>query len=137
MPKNLIELKIITEFQVLESWEDKYQYLIELGQKLKKPSPILKNPLNLVQGCSSKTWIKVEKTGNKLKIDAFSESSIVNGLLFILIKILSKKTCDEIKTYKPQFISKIGFDKHLSLNRLTGFDQIINTIHQFCRSFDL
>src|SRR5581483_2179224 len=108
------ENEIVEEFSLFDSWDDKYEYIIDMGKKL----PILddKHKLdeNKVRGCQSTVWLVADYENGKLFFKADSDAIIVKGLISMLIRVLSGHTLDEIIQANLGFIQKIGMTTHLA-----------------------
>lgn len=128
---------IIKKFTHLNTWDEKYKYLIFLGNKLPILKKEKKNKTNLVLGCQSRIWINIciDKVTNKLIIEGDSESLIPKGILYIIIKKYSNKNILQIINYKNSFIKKIGFKEFLSSIRTNGINLIINKIKLFALTY--
>lgn len=123
-----IEKKIIKEFNFLENWEEKYEYIIELGKKLPKMSKKEKSKNKLIKECQSKMWVNTVLKNKKIIIKADSDAILPKGLIAILIKIYSNRKPIEIINSKACFIKKIGFKEFLSPLRSNGLISILKKI---------
>src|SRR5579864_3582903 len=90
------EQEIVSEFALFDSWDDKYEYIIDLGKKLPVLDPKSKTDENRVRGCQSSVWLVADYKNGKLFYHADSDALIVKGLISMLIRVLSGKTPDEI-----------------------------------------
>ncbi|HEY4198848.1 MAG TPA: SufE family protein, partial [Mucilaginibacter sp.] len=101
------EQEIISEFALFDSWDDKYEYIIDLGKKL--PALDLKYKINdnRVRGCQSSVWLVADSKNGKLYFQADSDAVIVKGLISMLIRVLNGRTPDEILEAKMDFIREI------------------------------
>jgi len=125
-----IELEEIYEnFEILEDWEQKYLYIIDLGAMIPELDVIYKVPNNLVEGCTSKVWLqRIEKNGLNYFI-AESESQIVKGLVALVLIIFNNKTAEEIKEIDAESIfAKINLESNLSGNRANGLRAMVERI---------
>ena len=122
--------ELIDDFSFFENWEDKYQYLIDLGRKLPKmPEEYLRDEFKL-KGCQSQVWFVGEANENRLIFRASSDAAIVSGLIAILLRIYSNRTPTEIMSVKPSFIADIGLEEHLSPTRKNGLGAMLQSIKQ-------
>ncbi len=124
--------RIIQTFELLESWEDRYGYIIELGRKLPPLGPDAKIAENRVHGCVSQVWLTCQACPLKpacLNFEADSDALIVRGLIAIVLAIYDGKELDEIVELdsKPIF-AKLGLDSHLSPSRANGFAAMVKRI---------
>ena len=125
-----IELEEIYEnFEILEDWEQKYLYIIDLGTMIPEFEAIYKVPNNLVQGCTSKVWLqRIEKNGLNYYL-AESESQIVKGLVALVLIICNNKSAEEIKEIDAESIfAKINLESNLSGNRANGLRAMVERI---------
>src|SRR6478752_192065 len=98
------ETEIAEEFGLFDSWDDKYEYIIDLGKKLAPLDPSYKTDENRVRGCQSSVWLIATLENGKLVYQADSDAMIVKGLISMLIRVLSGRTPDEILAAKLDFI---------------------------------
>lgn len=121
--------KLIAEFKVFDSWEDRYKKLIELGKKLEALPEELKIEANTVKGCQSQVWIISSQTPDGfVKFQGDSDALIVKGLVALVLGIYSGGTPKEILSTKPDFIKELGFETHLSPSRTNGLFSMIKKI---------
>lgn len=126
--------EILDNMEFLENWEDKYKYIIELGQSINNFDDALKNNSTKVNGCLSQVWLysKINQNKNGEKVLNFvgdSDAFIVKGLIAILIAIYSEKKPSEILDIKHEDIfTKFGLQNHLSPQRSNGLLSMIQRI---------
>lgn len=126
--------EILDNMEFLENWEDKYKYIIELGQSINNFDDALKNNSTKVNGCLSQVWLysKINQNKNGEKVLNFvgdSDAFIVKGLIAILIAIYSEKKPSEILEIKHEDIfTKFGLQNHLSPQRSNGLLSMIQKI---------
>lgn len=130
-----IENEIVNEFSFFEDWTDKYQYLIELGQKLNGFPKDKMTDEYKIKGCMSSLWIVPEMKDGKVYFVSDSDSTIVKGLIALLIRVLSDQTPDEIINAKLGFIDKIGLKKHLAQQRTNGLAAMIKQIKLYALAY--
>lgn len=129
-----LQQQIIDDFSALQDWEHKYQYLIEKGQQLGKPSAKLKCEENRVKGCQSQVWMQAHSTNNNqpiITIEAYSDAAIVRGLIALLLDIYNGQSAQHILNAKLDFLVDIGLIQHLSANRKNGLSSMLKQIHYF------
>ena len=126
-----IQNEIIDEFDMFDDWEEKYQYMIDLGRSLPLIDPIYKIEENIIQGCQSKVWLKGTSSNNKLVFTADSDAIITKGIIAILIRVFSNQNSDAILTADMSFIDKIGLKDHLSATRANGLVSMIKQIKMY------
>ncbi len=115
-----IQEEIISDFSVMGSWEDKYEYIIQLGKELPLIAEEFKTPDNLIKGCQSRVWLHTELKDGKLFFSGDSDAVITKGLVSLMIYVLSGHTPQDIATADIYFIDAIGLSSHLSPTRSNG-----------------
>ena len=125
--------QLLENFAAFDDWEDRYQYLIELGKFMPPMDEADKIEKNKVHGCMSQVWMKASITKDGLfDFVADSDALIVNGLIAVLKIIYGGKTKEEIlKIDIGNIFEKLGLDRHLSLNRRNGFYAMVERIKFF------
>ncbi len=136
----MIELKeIIDNFEYLDDWEDRYKYIIELGNSLENFPEEFKNEKTKVSGCVSQVWISSEiitkKNEKKISFKGDSDAHIVKGLIAIVLSIYSNKTPQEILSLSSEeILKKLNLDDHLSPQRSNGLFSMLERIKNDARS---
>ena len=136
----MIELKeIIDNFEYLDDWEDRYKYIIELGNSLENFPEEYKNEKTKVSGCVSQVWISSEITTQrqikKISFKGDSDAHIVKGLITIVLSIYSNKTPQEILSLSgEEILKKLNLDDHLSPQRSNGLFSMLERIKNDARS---
>ena len=124
--------RVFRNFQLLDSWEERYKYIIQLGRKLPPLDKNFKTDANKVRGCASQVWMVSEKISDdplQVRFLAESDASIVSGLIAILLIVYSNKTPQEIITIDIKDIFKrLGLENHLSPTRTNGFYSMVEKI---------
>lgn len=124
--------EVIEEFDELQDWRDRCDYLIDLGFDLIPLPDEVKTEENRVHGCQSNVWLVAtfKKTDPPtLEFHANSDSIIVSGLIAILIALYSGKTPREIISIDPkQVFAKLGLERHLSSQRRNGLYGMVQRI---------
>lgn len=115
-----IQEEIISDFSVMGSWEDKYEYIIQLGKELPLIAEEFKTPDNLIKGCQSRVWLHTELKDGKLFFTGDSDAVITKGLVSLMILVLSGHTPQDIAAADIYFIDAIGLSSHLSPTRSNG-----------------
>lgn len=120
-----IEKEVIEDFELFESWEEKYQYIIELGQQLPELDTKYKIDENKIKGCQSSVWLNsYEKNGN-IFFEADSDSTFVKGEIALLIRVLSGQQPKEIINTELKFIDELGLRQHIAVTRANGLANMI------------
>ncbi|MBR1948772.1 MAG: SufE family protein [Alphaproteobacteria bacterium] len=125
--------ELTENFEFLDSWEDKYKYIIELGEKLEPLAEEYHTTDWLVRGCQSQVWLVPEKLPDgKIKFSGDSDAMIVKGLIAIVLMIYNNLTSDEIKKLAINDIfASIGLQEHLSPSRRNGLEAMIEKIKHY------
>ena len=124
------QFAIADEFAFFSDWTERYQYLIDLGRKLAPFPEALKTDEFKVHGCQSQVWLVPNGDAHRLDFQAISDSSIVTGLIALLLRVYSGRSAQEILATEPRFIEAIGLAKHLSPTRSNGLSAMLATIKQ-------
>ncbi|NRA86215.1 MAG: SufE family protein [Rhizobiales bacterium] len=121
---------ISDDFSYLDGWEDKYRYVIELGQGLAPLDAVYKVDAYKVKGCASQVWLKISvDSQNIMTIVGDSDAHIVKGLVAILILYYSGNHKDEIKKNSAtKLIEHIGLADQLTPQRAGGLSAMIKRI---------
>ena len=130
-----IQNEIVEEFDVFDTWMDKYEYLIELGKSVPKINEENKKEENIIKGCQSKVWLHAEKQDGLVRFYADSDAIITKGIISLLIRIFSNQKPEYIINANTDFIDKIGLRQHLSPNRANGLNNMIKKIKFYAIAF--
>ena len=90
------ENEIVEEFSLFDSWDEKYEYIIDLGKRLPSLDDQYKKDENRVRGCQSTVWLTADYENGKIFYKADSDAVIVKGLISMLIRVLSGQEPDKI-----------------------------------------
>lgn len=131
------EKEIVEEFSLFDSWEDKYEYIIDLGKKLPELEAVHKTDDNKVRGCQSTVWLVADYKDGRIFFKAESDAVIVKGLISMLIRVLSGHTPDEILTAKLDFIQQIGMTTHLAQTRSNGLLSMVKQMKNYAIAYKL
>ncbi len=128
-----MDINELTEnFELLEDWEDKYRYIIELGEQMPPLPEDLKTEEWKVRGCQSQVWLIPEKKDGKLFFKGDSDAAIVKGIIAIVLSIYSGKSAQEIKAADVSGIfSGLGLHEHLSPSRRNGLGAMAEKIRHY------
>jgi len=130
-----IEKEIIEDFALFDSWEDKYEYIIDLGKKLSPLEDQFKVEENIIKGCQSTVWLTASYENGLISFKADSDAVIVKGLISMLIKVLSNHSPQEILEAKMDFIGEIGMMTHLAQTRSNGLLAMIKQMKNYALAF--
>lgn len=128
--------EIIENFELLDEWDDRYRYLIELGRALPPLPESARTAANKVQGCASQVWLatSIKPNGSGGPVLAFegdSDAHIVRGLIAVLFALYSGKNAKEILSADAiALFEKLGLREHLTPQRSNGFRSMVERIRR-------
>lgn len=130
-----IQEEIIEEFAMFEDWEERYQYMIDLGKDLPLIADKFKTEDNIIKGCQSKVWVHAEMNDEKVEFTADSDAIITKGIIAILIRSFSNQHPEAIINADTEFIDKIGLKEHLSPTRANGLVSMIKQLKMYAIAY--
>lgn len=116
--------QIKEDFSYFDNWEDKYQYLIDLGKKLPKLEDKFKNEDFRVQGCTSNLWVIPQLSEDKLTFIGASDSVIVQGLFYLVQYVYNNERPQTILDQPLDFFDEMGLSSHLGPSRSNGLNSL-------------
>ena len=126
---------IRSDFEFLDSWEDRYRFVMELGRALPPLDGALQTEANMVRGCASQVWLVSRVAGKTpagvsiLHFDGDSDAHLVRGLVAILFELVQDKPADEIlATDANAAFVELGLGEHLTPQRSNGFASMVARI---------
>ena len=129
--------ELIDDFAFLSDWEQKYEYIIDLGKELKGLPEEKKKEDILIKGCQSQVWLDAELRGGKIFFLADSDGILPKGIISLLVGVYSGHTAEEILAADFDFISKIGLQEFLSPSRANGLASMIKQIKFYAVAYQL
>jgi cysteine desulfuration protein SufE len=132
--------EIIDNFGLLDEWEDRYRYLIELGRTLEPLPEQARIERNKVQGCASQVWLATSvrpdgAAGPVLSFHGDSDAHIVRGLIAVLFALYSGKPAREIlSTDAVALFDRLGLREHLTPQRSNGFRSMVERVRADARA---
>ena len=132
-----IENEIIEEFSFFDSWDDKYEYIIDLGKKLPPLDEQFKTDDNRVRGCQSTVYLVANSRDGKIYYEAESDAVIVKGLISMLIRVLSGQPADAIIDARLDFVREIGMMTHLAQTRSNGLLAMIKQMKNYALAYKI
>lgn len=130
-----IEDEIVENFGLFDSWEDKYEYIIDMGKALEPLEDEHKVDKNIIKGCQSTLWLVADYKEGKVFYKADSDAIIVRGLVSMMIEVLSGHKPQEILDAKFDFLQQIGMMKHLAQTRSNGLLSMIKQMRIYAQAF--
>ena len=129
--------ELIDDFAFLSDWEQKYEYIIDLGKELKGLPEEKKKEDILIKGCQSQVWLDAELRDGKIFFLADSDGILPKGIISLLVGVYSGHTAEEILAADFDFISKIGLQEFLSPSRANGLASMIKQIKFYAIAYQL
>ena len=130
-----IQQDIVEEFAMFEDWEERYQYMIDLGKTLPLINDAYKTEDNIIKGCQSKVWVHADLNKDKIEFTADSDAIITKGIIAILIRTFSNQHPKAIIEANTDFIDKIGLKEHLSPTRANGLVSMIKQLKLYAVAY--
>ena len=130
-----IENEIVDDFALFDTWEEKYQYIIEIGQKLKPLAAEFKVDENKIKGCQSSVWLTANENNGIIEFFADSDSVFVKGEIALLMEVLSGQRAEAIVNAELGFIDQIGLRSHMAQTRANGLAAMIKQMKLYAVGF--
>lgn len=131
-----IQEEIVDEFSMFEDWDERFQYVIDLGKTLPLIDEQYKVEENTIKGCQSKVWLHGEIADGRIVFTADSDAIITKGIIAILIRAFSNHKPSEILEADTKFIDEIGLKDQLSPTRANGLVSMIKQIKMYALAFE-
>ena len=131
---NTIEQKVNEIKEDLDFFEDelsKYEYIVDLGKKLEAFDEKDKISENIVHGCTSQVWLTHEIKDGKMYFHGTSDAIIVNGLVFMILKIFSNSTIQELKDVDMDIVHELKLSEVITPNRQSGVIGMMKKIKEY------
>jgi len=130
--------EIRDNFALLDDWDDRYRYVIELGRTLDPMPEAEHSAANKVQGCASQVWLskQIDRSGGEPSLNYLGDSDahIVRGLIAILLTLYSGHTPQKIlATDALALFDELGFREHLTPQRSNGLRSMVERIRSDAR----
>ena len=137
MTINEAQDEIIEEFEAFDDWMDRYQLLVDYGKELKKnPMPETdKVDQNKIDGCQSTVWFTAKIQDGKVMYQGDSEALLAQGIVALLLRVLSGHSPEEIVKADLYFIDRIGLREHLSPTRSNGVAAMLKQMKLFALAY--
>jgi cysteine desulfuration protein SufE len=120
-----VEQDLVDDFAMFETWEDKYEYLIDLGKKLSPLKEEFKKEEYKIKGCQSSVWIHSFEKDGLIFFEGDSDAVIVKGLVSMMIMVFSGQKPGTIVGSDLEFLNTIGLSSHLAQTRSNGLRSMI------------
>lgn len=126
--------EIADNLALLDDWEDRYRYIIELGQAAPPLAADERTETNRVPGCVSQVWLVTEGDAGSLQFRGESDAMIVRGLVAILVALYSKRPASEVaSTNAIEVLDELGLREHLSTQRSNGLVSMVDRMRADAR----
>ena len=120
-----IQKEFSDDFSLLANWEEKYEYLIEMGMDMPAMKPENKVDENLVKGCQSSVWFDVNCQDGMIVFEADSDSLVVKGMVAILYKLFNHQSARDVLEADLGLFEELGLWRHLSSQRSNGLTAMV------------
>lgn len=131
-----IQDEIRDEFSMFDDWDERYQYIIDLGKSLPLIDEQYRNDDHIIKGCQSKVWLHADVKDGKVWFTADSDAIITKGIIAILIRVFSGQTPTDIVNADTSFIDDIGLKEHLSPTRANGLVSMVKQIKLYALAYE-
>lgn len=124
--------ELIENFSFFENWEEKYQYVIDLGHKLEPLDDSFKTEEWKVKGCQSQVWLVPQFANGLIHFKGDSDAILVRGIIAIVLMIYNDKTPKEIKSIEvTEIFAKLGLEENLTPSRRNGMLSMVSKIKEY------
>ena len=130
-----IQAEIVDDFSLFDDWDERFQYLIDLGKTLPLIDKQYKLPENTIKGCQSNVWLHAENEQGTLVFTADSDAIITKGIIALLLRTFSHQTPQAILDASTDFIDTIGLKAQLSPTRANGLVSMIKQIKMYALAY--
>jgi cysteine desulfuration protein SufE len=120
--------RVIEEFEILESWSERYENLIEFGRRLEPLPEIMKVDRNRLRSCRGDAWLAGVRRDGLLYLSAASEADVLAGMLAIVVEVYSGHSTDEIRSHPLTVLEATGLADRLSPHRLASYAEIMSRV---------
>jgi cysteine desulfuration protein SufE len=118
------------DLSVLDDWEERYRYIIDLGHKLPPFPDAWADDAHRVPGCQSRVWMEAALRDGRMYYAGVSDAAIVSGLIAMLLRVYSGRTPAEIAATDPVFLKELGLLEALSTNRGNGIAAMARKVRE-------
>lgn len=120
---------------MFDEWLDKYQHIIEMGQKLTGIDEAFRTDDYKVKGCQSQVWLQPGTENGMVVFKADSDAAITKGLVALMVRVLSGAPAREIAEAPLEFLEKIGLREHLSPTRSNGLVGMVKQMKLYAAAY--
>jgi cysteine desulfuration protein SufE len=127
--------EIVEDLAFFDDWEQRYQFIIDLGKQIPGLSDEAKTPDKIVKGCQSSVWLDYTVQNGKYQFDVDSDAVIVQGLLVLVLSAYYDKTAQEILSFDMDaYFKELDLEGHITPTRGNGLRAIVGKIRQIASS---
>jgi cysteine desulfuration protein SufE len=127
--------ELYENFEFFDSWEEKYQYVIDLGRTLETLPDKYKTEEWKIQGCQSQVWLVPEIQNGIFHFKGDSDAILVKGIIAIVLLIYNDKSAEEIKSIDVlKIFAKLGLEENLSQSRRNGMMSMVRKIISYAEN---
>ena len=130
-----IQNEIVDEFSFFDDWEERYEYLIELGKSLESLPEELKTDDKIIKGCQSSVWLDATLEGDKIHFKADSNAILPKGIAALLVRMYNNQAPKDILDSDTEFINEIGLSEFLSPTRANGLLAMVKQFKFYAIAF--
>ncbi len=118
-------------FELIDDWEERYRYVIELGRELPELDEALRTSATKVEGCASQVWIATSVNDNRLSVQGDSDAMIVRGLVAILLAYYNGRALTDVPALDPTaYLKRLQLAEHLTPQRANGLNAMVKRIQR-------
>jgi cysteine desulfuration protein SufE len=132
---NELQDEIIDEFEFLDDWTERYKHIIDQGRDLEELDDQYKTDDLKIKGCQSNVYLHAYQENGRVYFEAESDAMIVQGLIAMLVKVLSGQKAEDIAQANLYFIDQIGMKEHLSPTRSNGLNAMVKQMKLYAAAF--
>ncbi len=126
--------KLLKNFQRCKDWEERYLYLMELGERMCNLSEEKRTDESKLRGCQSQVWVSLSLDDGNIKLDAFSDAGIVRGLLALIIIAYNDTPIDNALDFDIKaWFESLDLEQHLTPTRTMGLNAIVKQVQQMAQ----
>jgi cysteine desulfuration protein SufE len=123
--------EIVEDLAFFDDWEQRYQFIIDLGKQIPGLSDEAKTPDKLVKGCQSSVWLDYTLQNGRYQFDVDSDAVIVQGLLVLVLSAYHDKSAQEILSFDMDaYFKELDLERHITQTRGNGLRAIVGKIRQ-------
>jgi len=121
------------DLELFETPNEKFEYIFDLGKRHTTLPDTEKNDATFIEGCASPAWLVGECKDGKLILRGEGTSEMAKGMLTLLLDIFSNQDVDDILSFNPQELEKLGIIEHLSPVRQQSLEAFLNKVYEYAK----